>query len=139
MQASWKTGQIPIMRAMAGVVAQGHGDVLEIGFGRGVASTFIQEIGVRSHTIVECNDSVVKRFASWREAYTEQDIRFLHGRWQDVTDQMGSYDGVFFTPTRSMRRNSWSRSPIARPRPRAASRRPTSPRPISTKMNWIGF
>jgi guanidinoacetate N-methyltransferase len=39
--------QIPLMRAMAAVAAASHGDLLEIGFGRGVSSGFIQEMGVR--------------------------------------------------------------------------------------------
>ncbi len=45
--------QIPVMQAMADVVTESHGDVLEIGFGRGGASDLIQEKGVRSHTVVE--------------------------------------------------------------------------------------
>ena len=88
--------QVPIMRAMADVATETHGDVLEIGFGRGVASTFLQEGGVRSHTVVECNDSVVERFHEWKAGYPTQDIRLLHGRWQDVDAEMGLYDGIFF-------------------------------------------
>lgn len=88
--------QIPIMREMARLVAVGQGDVLEIGFGRGIASTFIQESGVKSHTIVECNDSVVKKFEQWRQQRPDRDIRLLHGRWQDVLDQSESYDAVLF-------------------------------------------
>lgn len=47
---------IPLMQAMAAEEPATHGDVLEIGFGRGVSSDFIQAGGVKSHTIVECND-----------------------------------------------------------------------------------
>ncbi len=88
--------QIPVMRAMARVAAADGGDVLEVGFGRGVSADFIQDEGVRSHTIVECNDGVVARFRSWRERYPDRDIRLLHGRWQDVTDQLEQYDAIFF-------------------------------------------
>lgn len=88
--------QFPIMGAMAGVVTESHGEVLEVGFGRGISAQYIQERGVRSHTIIECNDSVVDRFHSWRNRYPERDIRLIHGRWQDVVDQLGTYDGVFF-------------------------------------------
>lgn len=88
--------QIPVMRAMAELVAASHGDVLEIGFGRGVSAGFIQEHGVRSHTIVECNDSVVRRFHAWRARHADRDIRLLHGRWQDVAPHWGLYDGLFF-------------------------------------------
>jgi guanidinoacetate N-methyltransferase len=88
--------QIPLMRAMAKIAAESHGDVLEIGFGRGVSSDFIQGFGVRSHTIVECNDSVVERFDRWRERHAGKDIRMIHSRWQDATYRMGEYDSVFF-------------------------------------------
>ena len=33
--------QIPVMKEMAAMVTEDHGDVLEIGFGRGIASDFI--------------------------------------------------------------------------------------------------
>jgi guanidinoacetate N-methyltransferase len=85
-----------VMRAMTSIVAEAHGDVLEVGFGRGVSAMLIQEAGVRSHTIVECNDSVVERFHRWREQYRERDIRLVHGRWQDTVDRLGQYDGIFF-------------------------------------------
>ena len=61
--------QIPLMQAMAEVVTESHGDILEIGFGCGVSATMIQEQTVQSHTIIECNDSVVKRFLEWKELF----------------------------------------------------------------------
>ena len=54
--------QRPLMEAMAEVACETGGDVLEIGFGRGIAATCIQELGVRSHTIIECNEAVAARF-----------------------------------------------------------------------------
>jgi guanidinoacetate N-methyltransferase len=88
--------QIPLMRALADVVTETHGDVLEIGFGRGVSANMIQERGVRSHTIVECNDHIVGRYEEWRAQYPDRDIRLAHGKWQDVLDDLGEFDGVFF-------------------------------------------
>lgn len=88
--------QIPVMRAMAEVAGKASGEVLEIGFGRGVSSTFLQEWNPRSHTIVECNDKVVESFHQWRADYPNSDIRLLHGRWQDQISQFGEYDAIFF-------------------------------------------
>jgi amino acid adenylation domain-containing protein len=89
--------QVPLMRAMAREVTQAHGDVLEIGFGRGVSADFIQQAGVRSHTIVEMNDhSVEHYFRPWRARYPEQLIHLHHGRWQDVVPSLGLFDGIFF-------------------------------------------
>ncbi len=89
--------QTPIMQAMAAGVTEKHGEVLEIGFGRGVSADFIQEAGVKSHTIVEMNPHVIAHyFRPWRQRYPDRDIRLIEGRWQDVLDQLGQYDGIFF-------------------------------------------
>ncbi len=88
--------QIPVMERMAKLVCENHGDILEIGFGRGVGSDFIQREGVRSHTIIECNDTIAKRFERWRSKYPTQDIRLVHGLWQDTIESLGSFDGIFF-------------------------------------------
>ncbi len=89
--------QTPIMKAMAKEVTHGHGDILEIGFGRGVSAEMIQAKGVRSHTIIESNDhSVNHYFRPWRDRHQDQDIQVVHSRWQDALDQLGTYDGIFF-------------------------------------------
>lgn len=88
--------QIPLMQAMANLVTESRGDILEIGFGRGISSSMIQEKQVKSHTIIECNDSVVNRFQQWRGNYPDRDIRLVHGLWQDTIGGLGTFDGVFF-------------------------------------------
>ena len=88
--------QVPLMQAMADVVTENHGDVLEIGFGRGVSASFIQNRGVRSHTVIECNDDIVRRFKIWREDYPDSDIRLEHGLWQEVVERLDQFDAVFF-------------------------------------------
>jgi guanidinoacetate N-methyltransferase len=81
---------------MAQAVTASQGDVLEVGFGRGISATFIQECGVKSHTIVECNPSVIRRFHKWKGGYPGIDIRLIEGMWQDTTSQLRLYDGIFF-------------------------------------------
>ncbi|MGK0189368.1 MAG: guanidinoacetate N-methyltransferase [Verrucomicrobiales bacterium] len=88
--------QIPVMQAMAETVTPANGHILEIGFGRGMASEMIQQLGPEIHTIIECNDSVVQRYAQWRATHAERDIRLIHSKWQDATDQMDAYDAIFF-------------------------------------------
>lgn len=89
--------QRPMMLAMAEQVAASHGDVLEIGFGRGVSATMIQDLGVKSHTIIEFSDFVVDNyFQPWRAKYPNQDIQLIKGKWQDVQGQLPDFDGVFF-------------------------------------------
>jgi guanidinoacetate N-methyltransferase len=86
--------QIPIMRRMAEIVGKTQGDVLEIGFGRGISATFVQQCEVKSHTIIECNEAIRERFEQWRQQYAERDIRYLTGRWQDVIGDLGKYDAI---------------------------------------------
>ena len=88
--------QLPLMEAMAAIVARSGGDILEIGFGRGVSAELIQRHGVRSHSIVECNPHVLARAERWREARSDRDIRIVPGLWQDVIDSVGDFDSVFF-------------------------------------------
>jgi len=47
--------QTPIMAAMAKAASHNAGDVLEIGFGRGIAADFVQSHTPASHTLIECN------------------------------------------------------------------------------------
>lgn len=88
--------QLPLMQAMAETVSVSHGSILEIGFGRGIASTMIQNCGVREHTIIECNDSIVDRYEAWRGGFADADIRIVHGLWQDTLGDLGRFDGIFF-------------------------------------------
>lgn len=88
--------QVPLMQAMADIVTETHGDVLEIGFGRGVSAEMIQEHGARSHTIIECNDSIIRRFELWQTGHAGRDIRIVRGKWQDVLDDLAEFDGIFF-------------------------------------------
>ncbi|MDX1996434.1 MAG: class I SAM-dependent methyltransferase, partial [Thermoanaerobaculia bacterium] len=46
----------PLMKALAEAAAQSHGHVLEVGFGMGISASMIQDVGVASYTIVECNE-----------------------------------------------------------------------------------
>jgi guanidinoacetate N-methyltransferase len=88
--------QLPLMETMAAIAARSGGDVLEIGFGLGVSAELMQRHGVRSHTVVECNPSVIERFERWRSAYPGRDIRMVPGLWQDVIADLGKYDAIFF-------------------------------------------
>jgi len=88
--------QIPVMQAMAEAVTDSHGDVLEIGFGRGIASSYIQDCGVASHTIIECNPGVIHECGLWRGQHPDAQITIVSGMWQDVIGQLGAYDGIFF-------------------------------------------
>jgi len=88
--------QIPVMKAMAEAVTDNHGDILEIGFGRGVASDFLQQCGVNSHSIIECNPDVIRECEQWQQSHSYSNIKIIPGMWQDTISALALYDGIFF-------------------------------------------
>lgn len=90
--------EAPLMRAMAEIVTESHGDILELGFGMAISATYIQEFGCKSYTVIEYNDGVVEHFKKWKEQYPGRDIRVIHSRWHDAVDQLEAetFDGIFF-------------------------------------------
>lgn len=88
--------QVPIMQRMAELVTKPGGSVLEVGFGRGISSTMIADLGVGSHTIVECVPSIADACREWADARDGSNVTVLEGRWEDVLDQFETYDGIFF-------------------------------------------
>ncbi len=89
--------QIPIMKKMASLITNKNADILEIGMGRGVASSFIQELTPRTHTIIECSDDIVHRaYPEWLRQYPDSDINMIHSLWQDCIPQLSIYDGILF-------------------------------------------
>ncbi len=47
-------------------VLKPHGDVLEIGFGMGYSATAINKYPIRSYTVLEKDEEVIKKFNKWR-------------------------------------------------------------------------
>ncbi len=87
----------PLMLAMAEIAAAEHGDVAEIGFGMGISATLLQELGVRSHTIVECHENILQALEHWRQSkFPLSNINIISSRWQDweVSDEL--FDAILF-------------------------------------------
>ncbi|MFJ7996522.1 class I SAM-dependent methyltransferase [Streptomyces sp. NPDC096310] len=85
-----------LMHRMAERVTATHGDILEIGFGLGLSATFIEEQGVRSHTIVEYNDGVLDKARRWAAERPGSDIELLRGHWQAALPRLGDFDGILW-------------------------------------------
>jgi len=90
---SW---EYPLMKALAEAVGSNHGDVLEVGFGMAISASYLQDVGIRSYTVVECNDQVISRYQRWKDNYPQKDIRLVKGMWQDVIAELATYDGILF-------------------------------------------
>ena len=94
----------------------------------GIIDGAIQRKGTRSHTIVEAHPAVLKRMEDGGELFLaatkypnvlkicaskrtivvylgwEKKCVVVKGRWQDVIDQLGQYDAIFFDTSVQFRR-----------------------------------
>ena len=61
---SWEA---PIMEKSAEYICQSKGDILEIGFGMGICSDYIQAQDVNSHTIVEIHPQIIEKLKAWAQ------------------------------------------------------------------------
>ena len=83
-----------IMKASADYVCEGGGDILEIGFGMGIAADYIQANSITSHTIVEIHPQIIERARAW--AVGKSNVTIVEGDWYTIKDSLSTYDGIFY-------------------------------------------
>ena len=98
----------PAMSASAAYVTQGGGDILEIGFGMGIASGYIQSHSISSHTIIENHPQIIEKLKTW--ANGKSNVNIISQSWADVTGSLGKYDGIFYDTHMDYRSNLLSSS-----------------------------
>lgn len=83
------------MKRSAEIVCSTKGDILNIGFGLGIVDSFIQTHNPKTHTIVEAHPDIYAKMLKdgWQN---KPGVKIIHGRWQDVKDQLTQYDGIYF-------------------------------------------
>ena len=81
-----------IMKKSAEYICHNKGDILEIGFGMGICSNYIQEQGVNSHTIIEIHPHIIDKLKIWAE--DKSNVIIVEGDWSSV-DNLSTYDGIF--------------------------------------------
>ena len=81
----------PIMEKSAEYICQSKGDILEIGFGMGICSDYIQAQGVNSHTIVEIHPQILEKLNIW--ANGKSNVTVVEGDWNSIS--LSTYDGIF--------------------------------------------
>ena len=69
-----------------------QGDVLEIGFGLGYSANQIRKYPIKSHTIIEADDTIYKDLLNWSDSKTIP----VHGYWQKELSRLGQFDCIFF-------------------------------------------
>ena len=84
--------EAPIMEKSAEYICESKGDILEIGFGMGICSDYIQAQGVNSHTIVEIHPQIINKLNEWAE--DKDNVTIIEGDWltSGITNK---YDGIF--------------------------------------------
>ena len=83
--------EAPVMQKMAEIVCHNKGNVLEIGFGMGIASDYIQQLNPKSHTIVEKHPQVLEKLNHWSK---DKSVNILTGDWKD--QKFDKYDGILY-------------------------------------------
>ena len=81
-----------IMEKSAEFICHNKGDILEIGFGMGICSDYIQAQGVNSHTIVEIHPQIFEKLQIWAEG--KSNVIIMQGDWNNVSGLV-NYDGIF--------------------------------------------
>lgn len=90
--------QVPYMKELAAVATKNGGVVLELGFGLGIASSFIQSAaGLERHIIVEANADIFKNTLEFARS-AERTTIAIFGFWEEVSNTLRdeSIDGILY-------------------------------------------
>ena len=110
---SWEA---PIMEKSAEYICSSKGDILEIGFGMGICSDYIQAQGVNSHTIIEIHPQIIERLNTW--ATGKSNVTVIEGDWSTITLN-STYDGIFLDTFGDLNLSSFKNFAIAKAKPSA--------------------
>tara|TARA_R110000765_G_scaffold259988_2_gene360148 strand:- start:603 stop:1199 length:597 start_codon:yes stop_codon:yes gene_type:complete len=75
------------------VVCENGGDILELGFGAGIDSDFIQSHNIKSHTILEIDGRFFEKLQQW--AIDKPKVKPIKGDWLTHIPKGKKYDGIF--------------------------------------------
>ncbi|MFG3817966.1 methyltransferase domain-containing protein [Limnothrix redekei] len=91
---SWED---PYMKKLAEIATGNGGKVLEVGFGMGIAASYIQEYSISEHHIIEANNEVFRQLQHFAGSSKVNVISYL-GFWEDITQQFEDeyFDGILF-------------------------------------------
>ena len=89
--------QTEYMSALANVASKNKGRVLEIGFGLGLASNFIQNNDVDEHVIIEANTDIFRNLVDFKNSSSGKIVPIC-GKWQDACSLLAprSFDGILY-------------------------------------------
>lgn len=87
----------PYMEDLAKIVASKGGVILEIGYGMGISSRYIQKYKIKKHIIIEANEMVADEAKKFGKS-AKNKVIVLTGLWQDKIKRIpsNSIDGILF-------------------------------------------
>ncbi len=86
----------PLMEVLAREVTASHGDILEVGFGMGMAAGAIVQRGCRTYTVIEAHPEIAANARLWGQQQSIP-VTILEGFWQDVAPNLpAEFDGILF-------------------------------------------
>lgn len=87
----------PYMKRLAEIATMNGGRVLEVGFGLGIAASYIQKSSVEEHHIIEANEQVFERMKDFAESAKCCPILYS-GFWEDISIKFEDefFDGILF-------------------------------------------
>jgi len=90
----WET---PYMQELAKIATSNGGVILELGFGMGISSGFIQQTDIAKHIIVEANHEVAEKAREFAK-HAPHPVEVIEGLWEETVNQIpdGSIDGILF-------------------------------------------
>lgn len=85
------------MRQLAQVAGSKLGRVLEVGFGMGISSSYLQQHSPEEHVIIEANESVYGKLLAFA-AQAKSTVTPMLGFWEDLTRDMPdeSFSSILF-------------------------------------------
>ncbi len=91
---NWET---PYMKVLSEIACQNGGAVLEVGFGMGIASGFIQAAEIFSHTVIEANAGVFIRLLEFAKN-ASRPVSPTLGFWEEICPGLpsGGFSGILF-------------------------------------------
>ncbi len=86
----------PLMKVMAREVTATRGDILEVGFGMGIAANEIMKRGCRSYTVIEAHPMIAEMARQWTRLQ-KVPATVIPGLWQEIVPKLDSqFDGILF-------------------------------------------
>ena len=76
----------------ASIICKNGGDILEIGFGGGTTSSFIQTNDIKSHTIIEIDKYFFNKLYKWSK--DKSNVIPIQGDWLTSIPKNKKYDGI---------------------------------------------